>query len=231
MRKLFFSAVLCGLVSFAFGQNLTITGRVFKEFREKDTLYYVLKEETFSTKSFVLIGTDSVYRISIPLKKIKKGNIETIVFTQRINSSLTDEYACIQKINIGKALTTGKLDEKNPTIITDVLPFENCSTRMLWGANSDEQKFIGTHNLDNETIASITLNDMWKRSVVKYQNLSDNLITEEKGSWKYDMDRKQIKVYTYRQRNPEIGIIISKKKEYVFDVINENGTIKLELSK
>ena len=225
MRRLFFSAVLCGLVSLAFGQNLTITGKV-SCYKQCDTLYYATNGGKFTTKSFVLIGKDSVYNISVPLKTIQNDSIETITFTLYITAAEKYPKSCTQTINIAKALQIGKLDKKNPSLISDMLA--NCLASLGGGwIDYPANQFIGAYDVDNKIVI---LKDTYG-SVIQYQTISDNLTTEETGGWHYNASKNQITLSIYQQVNPEIGIIISKRKEYVFDVINENGTIKLELSR
>jgi hypothetical protein len=226
---------LFGILSSTLCQNLTIEGRVFQDIydqypRESDTLYYTPAGKEFDRSSYVLIAEDNTYTLSIPLSKIKKNKTEVLVFSQRQNESSSKDFACTQKINIGKALKTGALSGKSPKIKTDLFLLENCSDRMGRQMREEDTPYVGTYKIEGDTLIKSVIPDALYGCTITYHCMLDNLMTEEVGSWKYDKEQNKLKISIRQQQNPDLGILLSKHKTYIFDISEKSGVIKLTLS-
>lgn len=232
--KIFYILLSLLIATSSFAQDLVLSGKISSyEFNEtnKNKIYYTEAGKKFDPKKFILCDAQYNYTFRIPIKKIKAENITAVLFTVDPNTDPTEDYSCVDKIDVGKIIQAPEFSSnKSIKLKADLRPSRPCLMSVYYGASEDgKEKFVGHYTLQSgDTTLYITLRDaMYRYSASIYPPTAD-LMDEAYGAWGYNEDTQTLILYVNTHSNKRFEIYLDKKYDYSFKVREDNGKLQFE---
>ena len=226
MTKLItFFALLFPLSSFC--QNFIMTGTVYSyDLKETGKIFFTELGDKFKETQFVKYDKKKRFIFSMNLEKIK--NIKILVFSTDTTSKSNDDNSCTQRIYINEIINSQEFsNKKNIKIYSDLELDLNCEEVPYYDAKKDEkQRFVGMYDLiKKDTLLKTKLVNILKQyhSTLSIKPLT--LMSEEHGSWDFDIQKNKLFIYVSYQSNRKFGSLIHKNQIYEFDVKELKDTI------
>jgi hypothetical protein len=227
LMKTIFTPLLLILLSISAQsqQTQTISIKLYgktSDYRDRKVIYYTLNDEPFSTKKTITLRKDKSYVFDLSKTVYKNATTGSLVFTFDSVSNPSDEYACVQKISLdglyAHAKQTGK---KALDLRTDLDMSYNCTSTVYYGAEGDEEKFVGRYTVTSgDTTFSIKLDKGLYHYSSTYSPASKYLTSKETGSWNYNAEKQTLQLNTWYRFDSSIGIMISENRHRVFKVVS-----------
>jgi hypothetical protein len=225
---------LCILLAFfiiqkTYSQNIELQGTVeYYDMKPTGKIYFAVAGKKFNSKDFVLYDKKKKYKFSISIAKIKQEKIASIVFAYDTTQNTNDEYACIQKINVGEIVNATEFKLlKNIKLRNDLMLNNSCTASVLYEAEKELGKFLGSYKLiSKDTVRLIRTENIFYKYTSQIITKTINYTNEEFGRWGYDYDKKTLTFYIWYEFNATYGLYIRNARKYTFNVLEENGELK-----